>query len=255
MSGSTFDGDDEPGSPWTQKAFLASAVVVGLLVILGAVLVFTGPSDGTDRTDPSPTSTSSSGSPSTSASTEPISGSACGLPAGDQLVPATAPEDTEWELVGDVATPTAPETHGPGQVDDGLRSCFAGTPTGALYAAVNYFASTSEPELRQRAASELTASGAGRERAIEEAAGQQTDSGGGVQVEGFTFLNYSEDAATVDLAFRSTRADGTSGLVHMPLSLVWEAGDWKTSLPASGELFPGLGPIPDLVGYVPWAGA
>ena len=61
-------------------------------------------------------------------------GASCLL--GDQTVPVTPPADTEWELVGRVVAPTAPEVYGPA-VTDPVRSCFARTPTGALYAAVN----------------------------------------------------------------------------------------------------------------------
>ncbi len=255
MSDNTDSLHDQPGSPWTQKGFIASAVIVGLLIILGAVLVFTRPSDGDDRADPKPRPTASSSSSTTSPTTKPSDDSACELPAGDQLVPATAPLDTEWELVGTMAAPTAPDTHGPGRVGNGLRTCFAKTPTGALYAAANFVASASAPELRERAMDELTAVGAGRDRALEEAQEPQADSGSRVQLEGFTFLHYTGEAATVDLAFRASRTDGTSGLAHMPISLVWESGDWKASLPASGEVFPGVGPVPDLTGYTPWGGA
>ena len=256
MNDTTDSLDDQPGSPWTQKGFIASAVVVGLLIVLGAVLVFTRPSDGDDRADPGPQPTTSTPSPTaTISASTPTTDSACGLPAGDQAVPVTAPPKTKWELVGTMAAPTAPDTHGPGRVGNGLRTCFAKTPTGALYAAANFVASASAPELRERAMDELTAVGAGRDRALEEAREPQTDSGSRVQLEGFTFLHYTGEAATVDLAFRASRTDGTSGLAHMPISLVWESGDWKASLPASGEVFPGVGPVPDLTGYTPWGGA
>lgn len=111
MNDNTDSLHDQPGSPWTQKGFIASAVVVGLLIILGAALVFTRPSDGDDRADPGPQPTTSTPSPTaTRSASTPTTDSACGLPAGDQAIPVTAPPKTKWELVGTIAVPSAPET-------------------------------------------------------------------------------------------------------------------------------------------------
>ncbi len=249
MSQTPPDGDAQ--SPWTQRGFVVSAAVVALILVLGVGLAIIGPSK--DDPAPGPQAAVPSASPAQSSGD---AGSSCNLPAGDQTVPRTPPANTKWELVGTMAVPTAPETHGPGRVDGGLRTCYAHTPTGALYAAVNFTAAASDPRLRVAAAQKLTAAGAGRARAEQEARDTQSDSSGGVQLVGFTFLNYDAAAATVDLAMRATKADGqTTGLVHIPLSLRWEDGDWKVVLPASGEVYPGLGPIPNLTGYVPLSGA
>jgi hypothetical protein len=242
----------ERTSPWSQRGFVVSAIVVALIVVLGAVLVVTNPSDN-DETATQPPEPTTSTTPTSSATTP--DDSACGLPAGDQTVPRATPPDTQWELVGTVAVPTAPEAYGPGRVDDGLRSCFAHSPMGALYAASNFIASASDPALRAKAVDNLTAAGEGRDRALTQVEGPQAASANKVQLVGFTVLNYDAGRSTVDLAFRATRRDGTAGLAHMPLSLRWEDGDWKVVLPATGEVFPGVGPIPDLTGYVPWGGA
>lgn len=245
---------DQPASPWTQKGFIAAAVVVALLVVLGVVLVFTNPDD--TRADPPP-QTQSSSSTTTSPTTEPTGDSACGLPAGDQAVPAAAPEGTEWELVGTIAAPTAPETHGPGEVVDGLRTCFARTPTGALYAAANFLATTSAPELRRALISELAAEGPGRDAALEALAGEgeQESSGSGTQIVGFSFLNYDASTTTVDLALRGFNSSGSGGLAHLPLTLRWEAGTWKVMLPDDGNVGRAIQGIPDLTGYAPWSGS
>lgn len=239
--------DSDGASTWTQPRFVIAALVVALIAVFAAVLTVTGPADGNGETPPRAEATSSP------ATARAASDSACGLEPGDQTIPVTPPPDTQWELVGTIAVPTAPNTIGPGDVDEGLRSCFARSPMGALYAAVNFIASASDSDLRARAVRSLTASGPGRDRALQEAEGPQADSSGGVQIAGFTFLNYGEDAATVDLAFRATPGN-TTGLVHLPLSLRWEDGDWKVVVPDSGDLFPGLGPLPDLTGYAPWSG-
>lgn len=250
MSDGSYDSDGT--NTWMQPRFVLAAVVVALIAVFAVVLTITGPADSNDR-DPTPRTNSAT--PSAEPDPAGDSDSACGLEAGDQTIPVTAPADTQWELVGTVAAPTAPDTIGPGVVDDGLRSCFARSPTGALYAAVNFIATASDPALRQQAVRSLTASGPGRDRALREVEGPQNASGNSVQLGGFTILNYSDEAATVDLAFRATRPGETvAGLVHLPLSLRWEDGDWKAAVPPTGELFPGLGPIPDLTGYAAWSG-
>jgi hypothetical protein len=254
MTDNAYDG--EASSPWAQKGFVAAAVVVALLVVLGVVVVLTRPPGGDDRSTQQPPTASTSGA-SQPATTSPAGDSVCGLPAGDQTVPTTAPAGTRWELVGTMATPTAPKAHGPGRVQSGLRSCFAHTPTGALYSAVNIFAITTIPDLRDDAARELTAAGPGRDAALAalKREGQQQDTGGKTQIVGYTFLNYASTSSTVDLALRISTAAGKSGFVHFPASLRWEAGDWKVVVPPNGNLGTGMGPIPDLTGYVPWGGA
>lgn len=255
MSESTNDLDDETGSPWTQKGFVASAVVVGLLVVLGAVLVFTGPSDKDDRAVPGPQPTTSTEPRSTSTTSPPADASACGLPDGDQSVPRTAPIGTKWELIGTMAAPTGPTTHGPGEVHDGVRSCFAHSPTGALYAAANVAALMAVPELRERAVKALGAEGAGRDHALQQLTNDKTAATSGVQVAGFTVLNYDLRSTTVDIAVRAITSAGQAGSAHVPVTLRWEQGDWKVVFAADGSLGTGTGPIPDLTGYVPWAGA
>jgi len=236
----------EQVSPWTRPWFVIAAAVVVLLVVLALVLAVIRPETDRDRTDPAP-------APTTSASTAapPTDVSTCGLEAGDQAVPAVPPVRTDWELVGTVAAPTAPETIGPGVVAEGLRSCFARSPLGALYAAANFLATTSDPGLRLRAAQELTAAGEGRDRALDLLEGADPGgAGSGVQVAGFTFLNYDPASAVVDVAMTAQGA-----AVHLPVSLRWEGGDWKVLMPPTGQIYEAIAPLPNLTGYVPWSGA
>lgn len=250
MSNSTVEPEEQ--SPWTQRGFIVSAVVVALILVLAVVLLLTRPSDDGTATPPPEAAT-----PSASTSPTDLEASTCGLPAGDQAVPSSAPVATQWELVGTVAVPAAPDSYGPGEVVDGLRTCFARSPLGALYAASNIVASTSVPELREPVVQQLGVNSPGRDRALEalEAGGAGTSAGGGVQIAGFTFLNYDESGAVVDLALRAAGDDGQSGFVHAPVTLRWEEGDWKVVFAPDGSLGAGIGPIPDLTGYVPWSGA
>lgn len=261
---------DGERSPWAQRGFIAAAVVVALIAVLGVVLVLTGPSDepGTvgaqppETTSPAITAATTPGASSTSAGSTttipaPDDGSVCGLPEGEQTVPVSGPPDTTWDLVGTMAAPTAPGTHGPGEVRDGLRSCFARSPLGVLYAAVNVLAATTDPDLREPLVRDLAAAGEGRDAALRLLAEPQppVDTGTQIQVAGFTFLDYDQDAATVDLAVRAAPVSGTGGYVHLAVLMRWEDGTWKLVVPPAGDLVTNVRALPDLTGYALWSGA
>lgn len=234
-------------SPWTQPWFIASAVVVLVIVLLGVWLTVTRPDEPAapqTASEPTASSTPSSGAPKGE--------STCGLPAGDQTVPVLAP-DTEWELVAKLAVPTAPEGAGPGRVDDGLRTCFSRDPLGALYASVNLLAMTTDPATRTQAAETLLAPGPGREevlRSLSEPGALDQGTGPAFQVAGFTFLNYDRTSASIDLALQAA-----GRYVHFPITMRWVAGDWKALAPISGQIFESMQPLPELTGYVAWNGA
>ncbi|KRE89758.1 hypothetical protein [Arthrobacter sp. Soil764] len=234
---------NEDQNPLTKPKFIISAVVVAIIVALGIILALVPRGGGTASPEPSTTSTSiSSGEPSATSAA-----SVCGLPSGDQAKPATTPADTKWELVGKIAAPTSPMQFGPGKTEaNGLRSCFAHSPTGALYAAANMTALSSagkadlvyqqlavpSPELDAVLKSSPTA-----------APNSVT-----AQLAGFTFRSYEADRAVIDLAFKG--ANGT--FVSIPVPLQWYEGDWKFVVPATGDT--GARQLSDLSGYVEWAG-
>lgn len=229
-------------SSWWTRVAVAVVVLIALLAV-AVVLLRPAPEP---KAAPEPAPATSAPAPK-----DAQGGSVCGLAPGDQAVPAVPPVSTDWELVGSVAAPTAPESIGPGVVEDGLRSCFARSPLGALYAASNFLATTSEPRLRLPAVRELTAEGEGRDRALDLI--EDADPGpatGGVQLAGFTFLNWDADSSVIDLAMRT---EGNVG--HLPVPLRWEEGDWKVILPPGGDLYGNIAPLPNLTGYIPWAGS
>ena len=247
-TGATEDGD---GSPFTRPGFLVSAAVVLVLAVLAGFLVFTGGDDDGEAA-PAPSTSSASGSTRTSPSATTSSGD-CDPPTGDTAIPVQAP-DTQWELVGTVAAPSSTDA-GPTVTDPdtGVRSCYARTPTGALFAAANFLAAVSDPELLEAAVTDLAAAGPGRDAALEqirtnpEAA---TGTGARYQVAGFTFLSSTEDVTSVSIAIAAT-----GGLAGVPLTVVWEDGNWKVDLPPDGNPAGQAAPIASLAGYIPWAGA
>lgn len=246
-------GTADERSPWTQPGFIAAAAVVAIIVVLGLVIVVTGRgSDSQAQNAPAASPPASPAAPSPSADPNV---SACGLPAGSQEIPATTPR-TRWELVGQVAAPTAPESIGPARVDGGFRSCFAHSPIGALYAAVNAIAMTAAPKQREEFIRKLTRPGVGRDRALAEL-GRSSDVGNAsttLQVQGFRITDYRKGSAVVDLAFR-VASGAQAGSVHLPLALRWRKGDWNLALPDTGQPFDGMARLASMSDYVPWNGA
>lgn len=249
--------DDKPSSPFTTPRFLIAAAVVVLVAVLGVGLVFFGGNDDTDPAPPTASSTSSSSSSATGTSAAEAAGGDCDLAAGDQTVPVATPTDTEWELVGTVAAPTAPETVGPAVVDPdtGLRSCYTASPLGALYAAAGYFAALSNPEQLEGVITDLSAESAGRDALLDllenDPARLTVTSSTRVQIAGFAFLNYQPDQASLSLALQANNG----ATVSLPLTLVREDDDWKVVPPPDGNISGSVQPLSSLAGYAAWAGA
>lgn len=251
----TRDGDEK--SPWVQPGFLAAGAVVALLVVLGVALALTGGS----KADSTPAPAPATPLPPAASAPRDSNASACGLRAGDQAIPNRAPT-ADWKLRGTLAAPSAPDTFGPGHDVGGVPSCFAHSPTGALFAMVNIQAAMTA--FAQRGGSypidkvlRMIATGPGRDalaNAVERqpvpTKGSRT---GGVQVAGFTIVRYEPGSAVVDLAFGSDRPEAP-GYAHGQSTLRWEEGDWKLVLAQRGGPFDAAQPIANLTGYTPWRG-
>lgn len=234
---------NEDQNPLTKPKFIISAVVVAIIVALGIILALVPRGGGTASPEPSSTSTSTSSGQPTATS----AASVCGLPSGDQAKPATTPADTKWELVGKIAAPTSPTQFGPGKTEaNGLRSCFAHSPTGALYAAANMTALSSAGKA-DLVYQQLAVPSPERDAVLKSSPTAAPNSVT-AQLAGFTFRSYEADRAVIDLAFKG--ANGT--FVSIPVPLQWYEGDWKFVVPATGDT--GARQLSDLSGYVEWAG-
>lgn len=236
-------------NPFTKPGFIIAATLV-LALIAAAVVIFLLP-QGKPNAQPAPApavkNSSAAASPGASAEDD---NSVCGLPASSETALGTAP-DTKWELFGTMAVPSDPSTAGPGTVGtDGLRSCFAQSPTGALYATANIWALSFNGYAKQ-VYLELAADSASRDKAVQ-AIKDGKDVGGGaspdVQIAGFIIHSYTPEAAVVELAIKSS--DGGYGAFST--SLLWEDGDWKLDIPAAGGGT--VRQISDLSSFIPWAG-
>jgi hypothetical protein len=234
---------NEDQNPLTKPKFIISAVVVAIIVALGIILALLPRGGGNPATGPS-------NSGSATASTQPSAAAAasvCGLPSGDQAKPATTPTDTKWELVGKIAAPTSPTQFGPGKTEaNGLRSCFAHSPTGALYAASNVAVLSATGKARL-VYEQLAVPSPERDALLNQPEPQET-SAVTAQIAGFQIRSYDADRAVIVIA-----AKGSNGaLVSVPVPLQWHGGDWKVVVPATGST--GGGQISDLSGFIPWSG-
>ncbi len=240
---------DQATSPGRRGLVLAGVFLVVVLVV--GLLLAVVPSR-----DPAPSADDASPPATTSSAQAPVAGE-CALPAGDQTVPSVSPADTQWELVGRVVAPTAPEVYGPA-VTDPVRSCFARNPTGALYAAVNALATTTLPDAPRLLAEELGAEGPGRDAALAQLPADGSpvpadDTAAQAQVAGFQFLSYTEDETVIDLAVLGV-SDAETVTAHTAFTLRWERGDWRVVHTSTGAPFSPIQAIPGLAGYVPWSG-
>lgn len=234
----------EPRNPFTTRGFITGAVIVGVLALAAIVLAVTSLWGGGGQTPPAAT-------PNTLAPAEVDADakSVCALPGYEQSGVLTAAPDTEWTIVGTMAAPGS-DTAGPGVIaDDGLRSCYAHTAEGALFAVSNLWAMGTDGRLSALALDRQTAPGPGRDAAIA-AAIPQSNTGASAQIVGFRISTYTATDATIDLAFRLS----TGELISFPAPVKWVEGDWKSVLTDDGQ--PPLRPsaLQNLGGYTPWGG-
>lgn len=237
--------DENKRNPFTRPGFILSAALV--LVLIAAVIVIAFLPRGGDEPDGGSTQPADSETTSApNATTDSVEESICGLPASDDTALGTAPE-SDWELIGRTAVPTAPEAAGPGAVNsEGVRSCFSNSPEGALYAAANIFGLVSSGN--QRAVLEdLAADSAAREQELEGLEDGATDEIP-AQIKGFQLQNYTESSATVDLGIELD----TGAVGSVPIPLIWENGDWKLNVTEGG--ITGSQQLNDLAAYISWSG-
>jgi len=217
-----------------------AAGVVGVIVALGLILsaigLFGGDGDA-PLAAAAPSSAADAPQPSVCGLTEvALDGSV------EQAPPAT------WSMIGTIAAPTV-DGQGPGVVeDDGFRSCFAHTPTGAVVAGYNLAAMGSYRPVRDRFNAEAIAPGPGRDAYL---ADPPTGDGSGaprLEFAGFRVLRYTGQQADLDLALLAS----TGQTFGYTLYLEWAEGDWKVRMAADGSDLTAISPISSMSSYVAW---
>ena len=240
-------------NPFTKPGFIISAALVVALVAAVVVIFLFPRGEDSAESAPAPTEAGSSAAATPSASKK-ADDSVCGLPASSDKALGAAPTSM-WELVDRMATPTDPETFGPGETDEsGFRWCFANSPTGALYAAMNVAAlgSADSPELVSKLSDKLLVPGAGRDAAMKAASSGVVSSGDSstIQVRGFLIRSYTPTEADIDLAFETNKG----ALGRTTVSMRWMDGDWKAKPADDGTPYGGITQLSDLSGFLLWSG-
>ncbi len=219
---------------------LLSGVFLLGLVLLGLVVAATGGGSGAHRRPVSPSSAPAAG---LGAKQRAGGVTACTLAAGQQVIPATSPPPgTTWNQVGSMAVPQAPRLYGPQRTRGVWNYCFAHDPSGALLAAINFWAEGTAADatavMRHLAAGPVPPSALGHDR---------LDAAGPVQLVGYKFGSYQPGAAEIFVALR-----GPQGRLGSVLTIMrWTGADWRFAVPVTGT--PALVALSDLTGYVSWS--
>lgn len=254
---------DEAGTPpslFSERGWVIAAGMVLVLVAGAVVLLLTSHGgDHSQRASASQPPGQVGQSGSTTSTAKDPDASICGLPAGDQETPAASP-DAHWTRLGQLEAPSG--APGPGSTKDGIRSCYAHSPTGALFAATNFLAAESgaSGEHGQERLLPLFAATPALEEAEAQPAGtchEAEASTERLQIAGFRITASNADEVTVELALYGSSAGARSAIAGMTLPMRWEDGDWKFVLASAAcESDPyNTTALENISGYVPWGGA
>jgi hypothetical protein len=230
-------------SPLQSRGFVFSAAAVGLLVVAAVFLVVATIAGHRAPSVARPAPLRATNRSATSGRVSVGGGAVladdprgCSLRPGSQSVPVTAPV-SGWALVGSMAAPTAASTIGPQKSIDGLRVCFAHSPTGALFAAASFWAeATAVPQ--SVLYGQLAADTPARAVAVEQAQGstqrlQDIDGDPGtVSIAGFQYTAYTPAEANVSIVLLGPEGEQVS----LPCSMLWQDGDWRLVIPPSQQL-------------------
>ncbi|NEA36402.1 hypothetical protein [Streptomyces sp. SID13031] len=278
-SGDGSAGDDG-SSAWQQRGFVASAIVVGAVVVCLVVWLFarggntpaSQPSTPTSSTSAVPTEQPTddpNGPPATPSGPQPT-GTATSTPTArpkpgvggcksisqNQRIPRTTPTAVTWEFDSDMLIPTQQEG-GPAVMDSiGVRSCFAHSPTGAVLAALVTLGQIRNPDLTLPVLRQRFVNNAGLKVALAEGKATPPTPGQTKQVAQFTafkVLDYLPQRAIISVAVRIDDRN----VAAIPVTMVWAGGDWKGSLQTDGSFNGAVEPdlLQSMTGYVGFGGA
>ena len=234
----------EQQSPFTRPSFVAAALIVGLIIVLGIVIAVVNAARNSE-VEPTPPGESTP-APTTITGGDSICGLKGEVLSGRLFI---GPE-ADWDYFDTTAYPTSP-TFGPGVNENGVRYCYQHSPEGAVFAAANAVVQGADPSTVGAWLDYFVADGPYRDVVVSQES--EPGSGGGdarIDVAGFRLLMYEGDTARVDIAIRGT-AKGQSVYLSAIFLLVWEAGDWKLSVTDPNDPIPTI-VMPAPTGYVLW---
>lgn len=177
--------------------------------------------------------------------------STCGLKDGAQSIPQQAPP-SKWRLIGKFAAPSS-TSFGPAASSDGVHTCFAHSPTGALFAAANYLADSANPKISK---STLVEHRLYKDRDSKSSGSSEGDTSAKrptLQVSGFRIEDATKNRTSVVIVVRSAEGPAAGQNYALTLTLGWQSGDWRIVVPDGGQ--PPTSAISSLSGYAAWSGA
>ncbi|MFC9895932.1 hypothetical protein ACFVMC_19770 [Nocardia sp. NPDC127579] len=269
--------EKEPAYPRERVSFgaIASAAVLALIVIVGAVLVLTRDDDRPADDPTAATATIGAGF------TDPevdlfgrrvdVPNNSAGQPLPQDPAGQRRPSDPDWLTAAPVGT-TQPQgwqrvygasvpfstSDGPTRIEDGLAVGYAHTPQGAALAAAQItYRLNARPADRELYVRQVRVSAqqiAAYDKALNEdrLPKQQPEKVTRyfVASDAFRIENYADDLAILQLASRGPVIDGKQVWAAMRLVMVWDAGDWRlkpaTSSASQTEM------IESLAGWTKW---
>lgn len=198
---------------WT---FVASAMMVGLLVVGAVFVVLSSPGDGESRAEPTRST------PTVVAT--PTGSDGCKLTDTGQQLPTEAPSDVDWKLWRGGALPIS-KSAGPGRVDEqtGFTSCYAHTPVGAAMAAMNIVFRMSLAAPDTTIVDQQVAEGPHKADLREIISEYDPPEDSIAQIAGFQVSSYDKSQALVDIAV----GDARIGYIHTKKLMTWQDGTWR----------------------------
>lgn len=244
MAGIDPYGGDEHSGPglW----FWAAAIFLGVVIVAAAAVLLI---DGGDDEEASPApprsteATETAGQPTEDAADEDT---CADFPDASEEFPSSPPS-IRWESIGPVTYP-ASDTAGP---SPDSATCFAATPTGALFAAASGVAHVSTPDPSRTEYLQEALIGPGKSEVMGPPTWGDAQSG---QVTGYRFAPASCDpnSCSIDLLVTITAPD-TEAFARFPTEVRRDEGTWKLYVP--GEGYANSGTViddPDSEGFVRW---
>jgi len=230
---------DSPFNIWWVVSGIGIVLVVVALIL---VLIFGRGEASDDDAAPVDTATSEP-APIETSDDAAASDSACGLEASSEI-PTAAPA-SEWNADGLFVVPFS-DAIGPEPLPDSAWSCFAHSPSGALFASAHYVAglTNSDYEAFMRAASVDNASLA-TYLATTSPGSHKQEAGRVAQIGGFRFDSVDDNEVITSIALQ----DGELTAAFR-IGMVWddEAGTWKADVSRSTL----TAEQADIATYTPW---
>jgi hypothetical protein len=248
------------GPVLTPRVLITSAALAGIVIFaLVAVLTRSG-SAGAGTPSPRPAASThpasardraNAASKAAPPAANPGRAGGCDVPPGPQAIPVSAPTSVTWELYDTVALPFSAQA-GPTVVNGDVARCYAHSPTGALLATVQIAVRYALAANWQAVIAEQVMPGTGRNVYAAERPGADVTISAGQfgQFAGFQFVTYTSALAVVQIVVQLPSGE----MQATTMTVQWSGGDWRLMLQPDGSPGPNVQQVPNLTGFIPWAG-